>query len=250
MIYGLYQSAAGMMTHEYRQDVIANNLANAETAGFKREIAVASERKPASLAGVRRGASDELLRMLSGGVWLAQTETDFGEAGFTRTEAPLDVALAGPGFFRVAAGSRTYLTRDGRFTMQPDGAVVSATDGAQVLGAGGIPLRINPRGGDPTIDEIGRVFQNRIEVGRLAVVDVANYRALEKAGASRFRGDNVELIESPALVQHGYVERAGVEPVKELTGMLASTRAYQLNAQMLTMQDQTAGRLLASLTNG
>jgi flagellar basal body rod protein FlgG len=248
VIYGLYQSAAGMMTHEYRQDVIANNLANAETAGFKREIAIAAEREPASRAGVRRGPSDELLRTLTGGVWLARTETDFGEGAMEQTGGPLDVALAGPGFFRVQKAGATYLTRDGRFTTQPDGSVVSVTDGAQVLGAGGIPLRLNPRGGPPTIDEIGRVFQNRIEVGRLSVVDVDDYHELQKTDSSRFRAAGVAMTDTAALVQQGYVERAGVEPVKELVSMLESTRAYQLNAQMLTMQDQTAGRLIAAVT--
>lgn len=247
MIYGLYQSAAGMMTHEYRQDVIANNLANAETPGFKREIAVASERRPESPAGAHRGPSDQLLKTLSGGVWLAQTETDFGEGALVHTENPLDVALAGPGFFRVQKGDQTYLTRDGRFTTQPDGSIVSVTDGAQVLGGGGIPLRINPRGGKPTIDDIGRIFQNRIEVGRLSVTDVDNYRALQKSGASRFTAHGASPVETPAIVQQGYIENAGVEPVKELVSMLESTRAYQLNAQMLTMQDQTAGRLIAAV---
>ena len=182
MIYGMYQSAAGMLVNEYRQDVLANNLANAETVGFKREIAAFAERLRASEAGRREGPSNDLMDALSGGLWLARTETDFSEGAFVRTDNPLDVALAGPGFLRVAANGREYLTRDGRMLMTADGRLVSAIDGAAILGRGGQPIRLNPRGGEISIDEDGRILQGGVGGGRLALVDVKNYQALRKAG--------------------------------------------------------------------
>src|SRR3989442_9991693 len=79
VIYGLYQSAAGMMTSEYAQSVLANNLANADTVGFKRDVAVFAERLRADQAGRRDGPTAEGLGSLSGGTWLGRTDVDFSE---------------------------------------------------------------------------------------------------------------------------------------------------------------------------
>jgi len=244
MIYGMYQSAAGMMVNEYRQDVLANNLANAETVGFKREIATFAERLRASEAGRREGPTNNLMEALSGGVWLARTATDFSEGAFVRTDNPLDVALAGPGFLRVAADGREYLTRDGRMVMNSDGWLVSVVDGAAILGRAGQPIRLHPRGGEISIDEDGRIAQGGRRVAQLALVDVKDYETLRKAGAGRFSAENLELTSSPANVISGVMESSGVEPVKELVTMIEAARAYQLNAQMLSLQDQSAGRLI------
>jgi flagellar basal-body rod protein FlgF len=250
MIYGLYQSAAGMLVNEYRQDVLANNLANAETVGFKREIATFAERLRASEAGRRDGPTNELMEALSGGVWLARTATDFSEGAFIRTENPLDIALAGSGFLRVAAQGREYLTRDGRMMMDADGWLVLAADGAAVLGQGGQPIRLNPRGGESSIDEDGRIRQDGATVGWLALVDVKNHDALRKAGAGRFSADDTEFTPAAAEVISGVTESSGVEPVKELVTMIEAAHAYQLNAQMLSLQDQSAGRLINAVSVG
>ena len=101
MIYGLYNSAAGMMTNEYRQNVITNNLANAETIGFKPEVAVFAEREPESVAGWREGPSAVEVEGLSGYLWLGRTHTDFAQGTMIYTERATDVALDGPGFLVV-----------------------------------------------------------------------------------------------------------------------------------------------------
>lgn len=250
MIYGLYQSAAGMMTNEYRQDTLANNVANADTAGFKREIATFAERLPARDAGRRNGPSANLLDRLTGGVWLGRTATDFSEGALQRTEAPLDVALAGPGFFTVESNGRTQLTRDGRMRLTTDGQLVAASDGAAVLGAGGGAIVIDPRGGAITIDPDGRIQQAGLRVGQLGVVDVEDYGALRKSGASRFVLERGATLPSGAETLQGYVESSGAEPVREMVALMETARAHQINAQMLTLQDQTVGRLISGTTLG
>lgn len=244
MIYGLYQSAAGMMVNEYRQNVIANNLANAETVGFKRQVATFAERLQASEAGIRRGANDRRMDGLTGGIWLGRTDIDFSEGGVVNTGNPLDVALDGPGFLMVASEGYQLLTRDGRMITDRDGRLLAVTDGAPILGQGGTPIRINPQGGPPSIDVDGRIHQDGVEVARLAIVDVADYRTLAQAGTGRYIAADSEPVEADARVLSGYVERSGVQPVRELVTMLEAARAYQINAQMISLQDQGLGRLI------
>ena len=249
MIYGLYQSAAGMMVNEYRTNVLANNIANAETPGFKRDVPSFAERLRASEAGRRDGATNELLEGLSGGLWLSRTDTDFSEASFIRTDNPLDVAIAGAGFLRVGVNGQEYLTRDGRMVMNDEGWLVSSADGAAMLGEAGQPIRLNPRGEQPTIDQDGTIRQGNTTVGRLGLANVEDYQALRKIGGGRFDASTTRLTEPLGQLQPGFYEGPGVEAVKELTSMIEASRAYQLNAQMVTLQDSSAGRLINVVAN-
>lgn len=248
MIYGLYNSAAGMMTNEYRQSVVANNLANAETAGFKRDVATFAERMPAELAGRRDGPSARDLAGLSGGMWLGQTHTSFAPGPLQQTGNHTDVALDGPGFLVVEKDGESLLTRDGRLMVDVDGRLVSVTDGAAVLNAAGRPVRLNPRGGEVSIDRDGRISQGGRPAGQLALTDVADYAALDKVSAGRFRFDQDQTIPAAAALRSGFVEHSSVNPIKEMVSMIEATRTYQLNAQMLTMQDQSVGQLLSVLS--
>ncbi len=244
MIYGLYHSAAGMLTNEYRQAVLANNLANADTVGFKRDVATLAERLPAAQAGRRRGSTAAGLADLSGGLWLGQTYTDYDQAGKIRTDNPYDIALDGPGFLCVDSAGRRLYTRDGRMTLSPDGLLVAASDGSPILGQGGVPIRLNPRGGPPSIDTQGRVIQDGALVGQLELVDFDDYSVLRKVGAARLTGPEAGAVPAPVLVQAGYLEGSGVEPLSELVSMIEASRAYQMNARMISLQDDSVGKLI------
>lgn len=244
MIYGLYHSAAGMLTNEYRQAVLANNIANADTVGFKRDVVAFAERVPATSAGVRSGASADNLAGLSGGLWLGQTFTDFTETPKTYTANWSDVALEGPGFLVVSVNGEALLTRDGRLRMNADGQLVAAADGAHVLGRGGGPIQLNPRGGEPRIDEEGRIIQDGTIVAELELVDYEDYAMLRKAGATRFLAPADGAYRASALVQSGYTEASGAQPIRELVDLMAASQAYQLNARMVALQDESLGRLI------
>lgn len=250
MIHGLYQSAAGMLTNEYRQNVLANNLANADTVGFKRDVPIFAEREPEAEAGRRQGPSADWLRSLSGGVWLGQTATDHSAGPAIRSGNPLDAALVGPGFFVVQGPDGPLYTRDGRFTTTPDGRLVSAADGAPVMGVGGTSLHVNPQGPAPLLDESGQVWQGNALLGQLDVVDFADYRLLEKRGDGRWLAHDAPPRATLARLQPEFVEGSSVEAVPELTGMMAATRAYQLNARMVQIQDESLGRMISVIARG
>lgn len=246
MIYGFYNSAAGMMVNEYRQDVIANNLANADTVGFKPDVAVFAERLQESQRFGRLGPSARDLENLSGYVWQGQTHTAFDPGPMVNTGNPLDVALDGPGFFLVQSDGQTFATRDGRMLVDPQGRLLSVSDGAPVLGQGDNPIVVNPFGGQPAVDQDGRIQQDGITVGRLAVVDFDDYDALRKVGVQRFAiPDEVEPVPAHARVLGGVTESSGVVPVKEMVSMIEAARAYQINARMVSLQDDSVGRLIS-----
>lgn len=247
MIYGLYHSAAGMLTNEYRQAVLANNLANADTVGFKRDVAIFAERRRADDAGFRTNASDSATDGLSGGVWLGATHTDFTDGKFVRTENPLDVALEGPGYLMVERDGVPLLTRDGRMMMDRGGRLISAADGSPMLTDNGAPIVLNPNARNTSIDETGRISQDGAIVGELGVVNVEDHRQLVKAGSGRWLAEKATRVPSTASVHSGFVESSTVDPVPALVDMIEASRAYQINAQMLSLQDQTLGRLISDV---
>lgn len=248
-MYGLYHSAAAMMTQEFRMDTLSNNIANADTVGFKREVATLAQRKRADEAGARRGPSADDMRGLSGGVWLSETRTDFSDAGVMQTGEPLDAAILGQAFLRVQKGGHELLTRDGRMTTLADGTLVAVSDGAPVLSEGGTSIRVNPQGGTARIADHGAVVQDGVEVGRVGLVGVDDMRKLTKAGGGRFALGKAQVTTAKAELLPGHVERSGVEPVHELVSMMEASRAYQFNAQMVSLQDQSASRLISFVAN-
>lgn len=244
MIYGLYHSAAGMMTTEYRQNVIANNLANALTVGFKPDIPVFAERLRASQAGLRDNPTNELHEGLSGGLWLGRTYTDFSDGSIVPSSNPLDVALEGPGFLTVEAGGKQYLTRDGRMIINHMGRLVSAADGAAILNEGGGPISLRRDATTTHVTQDGAITQDGQIVARLGLIDVQDYDALVKAGGGRFVAPDEGRIESSARVHSGATESSAVMAVPTLVSMIEASRAYQINAQMLSLQDSSLSRLI------
>jgi flagellar basal body rod protein FlgG len=234
-----------MLANQFRQDVIANNLANADTAGFKRDFALLAQQNVTPAARSRLGP-----QYADDGVLPAGVRTDFSQGPLITTGQPLDAALNGPGFFAVSLNGQKLLTRDGRMRLDADGRLLSAADGAEILGTGGAAIRTNPRGGPLSITEDGELLQDGSTVGQLDVEDVADSRLLTKVGTARFSADATHSTAIAARVSSGQIESSASEPVKELVSMIEASRAYQLNAQMVSLQDETAGRLIGAVTQG
>src|SRR5205809_916462 len=126
MIYGLYLSATGVMASSYRQDVIANNLANSETVGFKRHLATFQQRPVESQSSGRPDLSDPMLDNLGGGFLVSPTQIDATQGDLENTGNNLDAAIFGKGFFAVGDSTHTQLTRAGQFMLNQDGDMIMA----------------------------------------------------------------------------------------------------------------------------
>ena len=251
MTYGLWSSAGGLQVNEYRQSLAANNMANVDTVGFKHDLAVIHERRVESAADVMQAPyAHKLLDGLSGGVWVRPTYTSFDQGALEETGRGLDVALLGDGFFTVAEGDEVRYTRDGRFVPNGEGELVMvAGDGrCRVLDAGGSPVMIDPALGEVHVGNDGTVYQGETAVARLGVVDFDDHTMLRKVGKSVF--ENVGAADPvPATpdVKGGYVERSTVDPVAGLINMIEVTRAYELNARMISLQDDTLGQAVTRI---
>ena len=235
MNYGLYSAATALRVNEYRQDVIANNLANVDTVSFKRDLTVVRSRQT---AGAEKGLPASMvlpqLDTMNGPVPGA-TQTDFSQGKLLQTGNDLDLGLQGDGFFAVQVDGQTRYTRDGRLMRDSEGYLTTAADGYRVLDDRGTPIRLPA--GAVGVDSSGTVRCADV-TAKLRLVDFADTTALRKAGKNLYAAPAaLEEQPSQALVRQRYVEASGVEPMSELVDMISVQRAYDLSAKMIQFSD-------------
>ena len=249
MYTGLYAAVSGSLAHEKRLAILTNNLANANTAGFKGDrpvfqvnpLPVVVGPLPASDgSGVVMTSLDRLQGRDSPQTQLSAVHTDYTQGDLRTTGNPLDVALAGRGFFTVQTADGVAYTRQGTFSLNADGVVVT-TKGLPVLGDKG-PLRL-PQG-KIEIDTTGRVLVDGTFVDRLQVVDFLPPYAIEKQGDTLFRAvvPNPPATTASTVVRQGALETANVEPVRLLVSVMETSRAYEAYQKVIQAFNDTAGR--------
>jgi flagellar basal body rod protein FlgG len=215
-------------------DVAANNLANAQTTGFKADRAVFSV-KMVEAAGL---TDPSARRMSATASRVETTATDFRAGTSIPTDQPTDFAIEGDGFFHLRDGDgNEFLTRDGTFRLDGDGNLATR-DGLLVLDDAGAAMKVAGNGLEVAAD--GSVLVGGKPAGSMAIKDVANRAELEKVGGTRFavRG---ELIDGTGGVAQGRLEGSNVEPVGALIELIALQRyyeAFQKSAQAGDNMDQ------------
>lgn len=252
MIYGLYLSASGVLSSSYRQDVIANNLANSETVGFKKDVALFRQRlTEAQQRRLPPGRSpfgaptNPRLEPIGGGLLAHPTLVDTSQGELEPTGSALDVAIEGRGYFAVEDPGGTRLTRNGQFAVDRGGnLILSNENGQKVLDALQQPIRLDANGG-VAIGSDGTVTQHGQAVAKLGVFDVADQSLLVKQGATLLRAGNQELALAEGATLHAeFVERANVDPATELAALMDTQRHLEANANMIRYQDHTLSKLV------
>lgn len=247
MIYGLYLSAAGLQANSLQMDILANNLANADTPGFKHEIAVFSERRVEAEEDGPMSARHRLLDNLSGGTFVPMTYTMFEQGSLETTNRPLDVAIRGEGFLQVRDGERDLFTRDGRLVINVSGQLVTLT-GKPLMSDEGKAIFTNPSSSEPvSIGANGEVRQGDTEVGRLALVEFADNQALIKVGGGLYDPNGQVPTAASGQLDSGVIERSTMDALKGLAQMVLVGRAYQINANLISLQDEMLGRAVNDL---
>ncbi len=251
MLYGLYLSATGVAQNSYRQDVIANNLANSETSGFRRQMATFRERPTA--ARERPGQmswTDPTAEGVGGGTFAEPTTVDRTPSSFDETGNPLDVAIQGNGYFTVDDHGQRRLTRDGQFIVDKTGAVVLATDhNAALLDDRGAAIHVDGMLVNQTrVARDGTINQAGVPMQRIGVVDVPKDQRLRNVGGTLLTIPDFDAVTASADEVHGgYVERANVDPSTELASLMDAQRQLEANANMIHYQDETLDKLVNSV---
>jgi len=254
MLYGLYQSATGADLQALKMDTVSNNIANAGTASFKRDLAIFAVQQQQAEQDGRLHDVPGPLQGHPGPAMVAETFTDFSQGPLKETGGRFDLALLGPGFLRVTDGEQEFLTRRGNFSLNADSELVQADNGFHVLDTDGNPIVIPP-GMELAIDEAGTVSffdpvtNIHVPATQLDLVQPNNLRNLQKVGDSLYlAAEGFEPAGPELRVRQGFVEQSGVSAVKEMLAMIETSRLFEANMTLIQHQDHTLGQLLQGLS--
>ncbi len=231
-------TASSMQSLSEQYCAVAHNLANANTAGFKRRMsAFAQSLQQQTLASASAPPAQA-------GTISATTAIDFTQGALTSTERPLDLAISGDGFFVIETTSGPVYTRNGSFGI--NGQRQLADSNGRLVGGESGPITIPAGAGDINVAADGAVSVGGQSIGKLAIVAFADESLLLPAGASCFRaGKGAAPIDAEgATVRQGYQESSNVNVMEELVNLIAVTRLYEANAKSIERRDELMNHLL------
>ncbi|MBW1824155.1 MAG: flagellar basal-body rod protein FlgF, partial [Deltaproteobacteria bacterium] len=246
MSYGLYAAVSGSMVQEKRMEILSNNLANVNTAGFKedrpifREIYNEVDTTIMLTDTASQGSSMLAQKMDMGYLMFSGVKTDFSAGDMKYTGNPLDVAINGPGFFVVNTPRGELYTRTGNFSINDKGELVTH-EGYSLKGKG---ESIKIEGTEITIDRKGAVTVDKVVVDTLKLVDFEDYTALRKVGDNLFEdsgGGNVRKAEE-CEIKHRTLELSNINIVKEMVKMIDVLRLYESYQKVIQSLDETTSR--------
>lgn len=219
MLNGIYSSATALDTASTHHEIIASNLANVNSIGFRRTL-LAVEKK----ADSQFPNDSAVLR----GNQISRALVDFSQGDIRSTGRSLDVALSGDGFFSVQTNSGIQYTRNGFFQVSEDNQLITG-DGLPVLG-GGSPIQIPP-GFDVTklnIQKDGNLIADGTSIGQLDIVSFEDNHNLTPIGTSRFAAPStLASVPSEAQVLQGSLEGANTKSVSEMIQMIMGARNFE-----------------------
>jgi flagellar basal-body rod protein FlgF len=242
----MYISAEGAQAQAMRMEVIANNLANVDTAGYKGDVATFRARFAEAIEQGEADAGDQSINDIGGGVTVEQIRTDYSPGPLRETKIPTDFAVAGDGFFTVQKDATTYLTRAGNFKLTSSGQLVTQ-EGAAVLSANGGPITIEPDLGSWQLAQDGTITQAGTVVAQIGLRRPQSFDELVKVGQNLFQplAETVPVAARDRDVRQGYLEGSAVSPTLEMLAMIKTSRAFEANTRLIQHQDQ----LISSLVN-
>ena len=238
----LYVGLSRQMVLRREMDIVANNIANADTNGFKVESLLTTE-TPGPPASTFEGPKPVKFVAANG------VARDFGQGSFKRTDAPLDLAIEGKGFFKVTTKNGDRFTRDGHFRMDEQGQLVTQA-GDPVADDGGGAITIGPqKGGQVTISPDGVVTQGTERVAKIGVYQFANLGALDKTGDNLYQNASNQqpTAATDAKLRQGMLEGSNVNPIIQITRMIEVSRAYEQTAQMMSSEQDLSRNSIARL---
>jgi flagellar basal-body rod protein FlgF len=242
----MYISAEGAAAQSQRLEVIANNLANVDTPGFKQDVPTFQARFAEAIQKGMSRAGDRSVNDIGGGVKMMDVATDFSEGELKRTGNDLDLAIVGKGFFQIKGDDgQQYLSRAGDFGLDTQGRLVTQNGQHPVLDQSGSEIQLSPNvpysiSADGFINQAGTTHA----IG-LSKPDSLN--ELVKVGSNMFKptGGVKPLELEERNVRQGFLEMSGSSPVRGMIAMIETTRAFEANTKMIQNQDSMLGSLIS-----
>jgi len=220
----------------YRLNLVSQNLANANTAGYKRELAVSRPFIEHLEAG---------MKSLPVGFPALSSVLDPKQGALSQTASPLDLALEGPGFFELAGEDGPLYSRQGAFRLDAGGRLVNGA-GLPVMGMSGEILLSGA--GLPAIDRQGRVFEGERQVAQLKLVSFADAAALAPLGAGLYRAASAgETAPDTLQVRQGFLETSNVATLGEMVTLMGLTRRFEAASRVVQNYDAMLGTAIRTL---
>ena len=229
--YATLSRQSGLMR---QMQVVANNIANISTTGFRREGVVFEEY-------VARLADGPSLAMASGNGRVV----DLSQAGLNQTGGTFDFAIQGEGFFQVESPSGNRLTRAGSFSPSADGALMTA-DGNALLDSGGAPVILPPGATAIALAQDGSLSADGIPVAQIGLWQPSDPSSLQHQAGTLFSANAIEPAEGAVLLQ-GYLEDSNVQTVQEIARMIEVQRSYELGQNFLDLEDKRTRGVIETL---
>jgi len=235
-----------MLNEQYRMDIMSNNLANADTTGFKKEGSTSQAYSEVMAVKIKdlteNPNTPKKLGNMSLGVKIGETYTDFSQGSLRDTGNTYDIALGGKGFFNIeftnkSGETSTKYTRDGGFTITKEGYLVTK-DGDYVLGENG-RIQLSTTAGTTVFDRNGDIYQDGRLVASLKISDFEDTNYLTHYGETMWdvKEGAVETDAADPEIHQGYLEMSNASVVKEMVNMITISRQYESNQKMLTTFD-------------
>jgi flagellar basal-body rod protein FlgF len=265
LVRGLYTAAAGALVAQTDTDTIANNLANVDTAGFKRTLLQVQSTQtmplyrmqtdPGTTPGTTVPGKSVIVPVgqLGFGSYVYDTPTVFEQGSLQQTDAPLDMAISGPGFFTVATANGIRYTRDGAFTRNAQGQLVTQ-NGDLVLGQNGpitIPDGKLTVGTDGTLSVIDPNAPTApgVQIATLRLTEFANLVGLRPEGSNLFVDSGVARPQAAtqSSISQGYLETSNANVIRSMVGLITSQQWFDANVKMIQTQDTMNSEAITSV---
>jgi flagellar basal-body rod protein FlgG len=258
--YVLQTLTSGMIQNQKHHDSISNNLANVNTNGFKRDVAVVQSfsnvlKEAQNMPRIQKDLYDEIYHTdahFDHSNIMHEIKTHYGQGDMRLTENPLDVALTGEGYFTIQTEEGIRYTRNGEFMLNQANQLVTS-EGYHVLGIGGdtgegAPITV--QGKNISFLDDGTVQADGISVGTLKIAEFADKNVLVKTGHGLFNyegsQEDVRTVSDPRL-ESGYLESSNVNAITEMTEMLQNMRHYEIAGRSMKEIETTLNRLITDV---
>ncbi len=228
---GIYIALSGAVLKKRNLDIFAQNIANTNTSGYKKER-LSFKEFIIPVDNNHTMVPDE--RVMGE---LSKSMIDFSNGPVKRTGNPLDVAINGEGFFALEGGR---YTRNGSFTVNNEG-FITTEDGIPVLADGG-PVSVE--GNDIVISSSGEINVDGVSIGKLQIVDFPDKEVLTKVNGTMFTAEGEGTEVESSQVSQGFLEQSNVNAIQEMVQMLASQREFESYQKMIHAFDEAAGKTI------